>query len=66
MDIEAVREENRGAGSKVRRNGIVPHRWLCHVGNEDRDEVGAPDRIGNGKHVEAGSPRCIRGPAVGS
>ena len=46
VDVEAVREEQRGARLEVRRDLLAVERRLRAVGNEQRDELRAADRLG--------------------
>ena len=54
VDVEAVREEERGAGGEVRRDVLLVHARLHLVGQEQRDDLRAADRVGDGADPEAG------------
>ena len=66
VHVEAVREEDRGAVGQVRRDlGLVQLR-LRAVGDEERDELCAPHRVGDRAHGEARPPRRRRATALSS
>ena len=54
VDVEAVREENRGAGLEVRLDLALEDALLHMVGQEDRDEPGALYGGGNRLHRQPG------------
>ena len=53
VDVEAVREEERGAGGEVRRHVLLVHARLHLVGQEQRDDLGVGDGLGDGADAEA-------------
>ena len=48
VDVEAVREEERRAGLEVRRDLVSNRARLRAVGDEERDELRALHRLGDG------------------
>jgi hypothetical protein len=61
VDVEAVREQERGPGCEVRRDLGVDLR-LYLVGEEERDDLRVPHDLGRRSHHEArilcGGARC--------
>ena len=56
VDVEAVREEERGAWLEVGCDLLLVQRRLRAVGNEERDELSTLDRVGDGSD---GQPRLL-------
>src|SRR5215208_1434824 len=54
VDVEAVREENRGTGLEVRLDLALEDTLLHMIGQEDRDKAGALYGGGNRLHVQPG------------
>src|SRR5690606_16601398 len=64
VDVEPVREQQCAARTQVARDLVAVHRGLDRVRDEERDDVGCGDGVGDGTHVEAGRARGGGGAAV--
>ncbi len=53
VHVEAMREQQRGAGLDVRLDRFLVQLGLHHVGREHGDQIGTDHRIGRFDHVEA-------------
>ena len=66
VDVEAVREQQGGAGLQVRRDLLLVQSRLRAVGHEERDELSTAYRVGDGTDGQPGLFRRGRRRAPGT